>query len=62
MGGVSFMSQLIGTSLAIFIAVTGSFIIYRLLKQWVGIRLNAEEEFDGADLSIHKISSTTVDQ
>jgi Amt family ammonium transporter len=61
MGGVSFMSQLIGTSLAIFIAVTGSFIIYRLLKQWVGIRLNAEEEFDGADLSIHKISSTTID-
>jgi ammonium transporter, Amt family len=61
MGGVSFMSQLIGTSLAILIAITGSFIIYRVLKKWVGIRLNAEEEFDGADLSIHKISSTTVD-
>jgi len=61
MGGVSFMSQLIGTSLAIFIAVTGSFIIYLVLKKWVGIRLNAEEEFDGADLSIHKISSTTID-
>lgn len=61
MGGVSFMSQLIGTSLAILIAITGSFIIYRVLKKWVGIRLNAEQEFDGADLSIHKISSTTVD-
>jgi ammonium transporter, Amt family len=61
MGGVSFISQLIGTSLAILIAITGSFIIYRVLKKWVGIRLNAEEEFDGADLSIHKISSTTVD-
>jgi Amt family ammonium transporter len=61
MGGVSFMSQLIGTSLAILIAVTGSFIIYLVLKKWVGIRLNAEEEFDGADLSIHKISSTTID-
>jgi ammonium transporter, Amt family len=61
MGGVSFISQLIGTSLAILIAITGSFIIYRVLKKWVGIRLNAEQEFDGADLSIHKISSTTVD-
>jgi ammonium transporter, Amt family len=61
MGGVSFMSQLIGTSLAILIAITGSFIIYRVLKKWVGIRLNAEQEFDGADLSIHKISSTTID-
>jgi ammonium transporter, Amt family len=61
MGGVSFISQLIGTSLAILIAITGSFIIYRVLKKWVGIRLNAEQEFDGADLSIHKISSTTID-
>lgn len=58
MGGVSFMSQLIGTSLAILIALVGGFIIYGLLKKLVGIRLNAEEEFEGADLSIHKINST----
>jgi Amt family ammonium transporter len=61
MGGVSFMSQLIGTSLAIFIAVLGSFIVYGAIKKLVGIRLNQEEEFEGADLSIHRISSTTVD-
>ncbi len=61
MGGVSFVSQLIGTSLAILIAITGSFIVYGFIKKLVGIRLNEEEEFEGADLSIHRISSTTVD-
>lgn len=61
MGGVSFMSQLIGTSLAILVALIGGFAVYGLLKMLVGIRLNAEEEYEGADLSIHKISSTTVD-
>jgi ammonium transporter, Amt family len=60
-GGVSFMSQLIGTSLAILIAMTGSFIVYSIIKKLVGIRLNEEEEFEGADLSIHKISSTSED-
>jgi len=57
-GGVSFMSQLIGTLLGIGIAVIGGFIVYGALKKIVGIRLDAEEEFNGADLSIHKISAT----
>jgi ammonium transporter, Amt family len=60
-GGVSFISQLIGTSLAVLIAVIGSFVIYSTLKKLVGIRLSEEEEFEGADLSIHKISSTAAD-
>lgn len=61
MGGVSFMSQLIGTSLAILIALVGGAIIYGALKKLVGIRLDAEQEYEGADLSIHKISSTAED-
>ncbi len=61
MGGVSFMSQLIGTSLAILIALVGGAIVYGVLKKLVGIRLGAEEEYEGADLSIHKISSTAED-
>jgi Amt family ammonium transporter len=28
------------------------------LKATVGLRLSQEEEFDGADLSIHRISAT----
>ena len=57
-GGVSFMSQLIGTLLGISIAVIGAYVVYGALKATVGIRLDAEEEYNGADLSIHKISAT----
>lgn len=57
-GGVSFMSQLVGTVLGMAIAAAGGFIIYGTLKKLVGIRLDPEQEFDGADLSIHKISAT----
>ena len=52
------MSQLIGTLLGIAIATTGGFIVYGLLKKLVGIRLDKEEEYEGADLSIHKITAT----
>jgi Amt family ammonium transporter len=58
MGGVSFISQLLGTLLGIGIALAGGFLIYGVLKKTVGIRLDPEEEFNGADLSIHKISAT----
>jgi Amt family ammonium transporter len=57
-GGVSFMSQLIGTLLGIVIAFAGGYLVYGTIKKLVGIRLTAEEEFNGADLSIHKISAT----
>jgi ammonium transporter, Amt family len=57
-GGVSFMSQLIGTAMGIAIALAGGALIYGVLKKTVGIRLDPEQEFDGADLSIHKITAT----
>ncbi|MBI5007748.1 MAG: ammonium transporter [Nitrosomonadales bacterium] len=57
-GGVSFMSQLIGTLLGVAVALIGGFVVYGLLKKLVGIRLTHEEEFNGADLSIHKITAT----
>lgn len=58
MGGVSFISQLIGTLMGVGIALAGGFIVYGLMKKFFGIRLDAEEEFNGADLSIHKITAT----
>jgi Amt family ammonium transporter len=58
MGGVSLMSQVAGTLLGVMIALVGGFAVYGALKVLVGIRLDAEEEYDGADLSIHKISAT----
>ncbi|ADL56126.1 ammonium transporter [Gallionella capsiferriformans] len=57
-GGVSFMSQLIGTLMGVGIAFAGGYLVYGALKRFVGIRLDAEEEFNGADLSIHKITAT----
>lgn len=61
LGGVSFASQLVGTAMGVVIALAGGYIVYGTLKKLVGIRLGAEEEFDGADLSIHKIVSTAED-
>ena len=57
-GGVAFMPQLLMTGLAIGIALVGSFIVYGLLKASMGLRLDREEEFNGADLSIHRITAT----
>ena len=57
LGGVAFMSQLIGTAMGIAIAVAGALLVYGGLKAMVGLRLDDEQEFNGADLSIHKISA-----
>ncbi|SPL70440.1 ammonium transporter [Acinetobacter stercoris] len=61
LGGVSFISQCIGTILAIFIALVGGFLVYGTLKAVMGIRLSQEDEFRGADLSIHRISANSED-
>lgn len=58
MGGVSLISQFIGTGLGIFIAFAGGFAVYGLLKILLGLRLTQEQEYEGADLSIHKITAT----
>ena len=58
MGGVSFMSQLVGTLMGVAIAVIGALLIYGAMRQLVGLRLTQEEEHEGADLAIHKISAT----
>ena len=61
LGGVAMMSELIGTLLAIGIAVIGGLVVYGALKATMGIRLSQEDEFRGADLSIHKISANSDD-
>ena len=58
LGGVSLMSQAIGTLGGVSVALIGSLVVYGVLKQVVGLRLDAEAEFNGADLSIHKVSAT----
>ena len=58
LGGVSLPSQLAGTLAGIGIALAGGFIIYGALKMLFGIRLDAEDEFNGADLTVHKITAS----
>jgi Amt family ammonium transporter len=58
LGNVSLISQLIGTGLGVVIALMGGFAVYGGLKLVVGLRLDPEDEFNGADLTIHKISAT----
>ncbi len=58
LGGVHFASQLLGTVAGVAVALIGGVVIYGLLKVWMGLRLDAEEEFNGADLSIHRISAS----
>ena len=58
LGGVSLGAQLIGTGLGVVWALLGGFVVYGVLKMTVGLRLSQEEEFEGADLSIHKIGAT----
>ena len=58
MGGVSLASQVAGTAIGVAIALAGGAIVYGGLKASVGLRLDPEEEFNGADLTIHRITAT----
>ena len=58
LGGVSFGAQLVGTAMGVAWAAVGGLLVYGAIKSLSGLRLSQEEEYDGADLSIHKISAT----
>jgi Amt family ammonium transporter len=58
LGGVSLWAQLIGTVAGILVALAGGFAVYGILRKAVGLRLEPEQEFQGADLTIHNISAT----
>jgi Amt family ammonium transporter len=58
LGGVSFSAQVIGTAMGVAWALVSGFAVYGLIKVWIGLRLSQEEEFEGADLSIHRIGAT----
>ncbi|WP_284447113.1 ammonium transporter [Fluviibacter phosphoraccumulans] len=58
LGGVSLTAQVIMTGMAIIIALVGGGAVYGTLKMFVGLRLDQEEEYNGADLTIHRITAT----
>ncbi|WP_261816029.1 ammonium transporter [Vibrio gallicus] len=61
LGGISLAVQIMGTLIGIGIAVAGAAIVYGGIHSVMGLRLSEEEEFKGADLAIHRISSTNED-
>lgn len=62
MGGVTIVSQVLGSLSAVVFALVCSSLVYFLLNKTVGIRLSREEEFIGPDLSIHSIDAYPEDQ
>ena len=58
MGGVSLGAQVAGTALGVAWAFVGGLLVYGLIKATLGLRLTQEEEYEGADLTVHKISAT----
>jgi len=61
LGGVSFISQLLGSLAGVVVALSGGLLVYGVIKAIVGIRLSEEDEFQGADLAIHKIGAISED-
>ncbi|MBE7941896.1 MULTISPECIES: ammonium transporter [Ramlibacter] len=58
LGGVNLAAQALGTGLGVLWALAGGFVVYGVIRQAWGLRLSPEEEYEGADLAIHKIGST----
>ncbi|MEQ1614751.1 MAG: ammonium transporter [Hyphomicrobiaceae bacterium] len=56
-GGVSFLSQLVGSGLGAGFGLAAGFIVYTAVDRTVGFRLDADSEHEGADVSIHNISA-----
>lgn len=58
LGGVNLTAQLMGTAMGVAWALLGGLVVYGALKWTMGIKMSAEEEYEGADLTVHKISAT----
>jgi len=61
LGSVSLTSQIIGSIAGVAVAFIGGLVVYGAVKAVSGIRLTEEEEFNGADLSIHRIGANATD-
>jgi Amt family ammonium transporter len=61
LGGVSLVAQIIGSIGGIAVALIGGFIVYGAISKVSAIRLSEEEEYHGADLSIHNIGAVGKD-
>jgi len=57
MGGVSFLSQVVGSTLGCAYGLAAGLVVYALIDILLGFRLSADQERQGADLAIHKVGA-----
>jgi Amt family ammonium transporter len=58
LGGVNLTAQLMGTAMGVVWALLGGCVVYGALKLTMGLKMSPEEEYEGADLTVHKTSAT----
>jgi len=56
-GGVTFMTQLLGTLTGVGLAVVSGFAVYGAIRAVLGLRLSEEDEYQGADLAVHQVAA-----
>ena len=61
LGGVTFQAQLVGSLMGAAAGLASGALIYWFVDAAIGFRLSADEEREGADLAIHKISASPED-
>ncbi|WP_341892625.1 ammonium transporter [Variovorax sp. YR752] len=58
LGGVGLLAQFVGTLAGVIWAFASGLLVYGAIRAITSLRLTPEEEYEGADLSIHKIGAT----
>lgn len=54
LGGVSLMSQIVGSIIGLTIALVGGYIVYLIVNKIASLRMDDEEQYQGADIVYHK--------
>ena len=57
LGGVTFGAQLAGSVMGAAAGYASGWVVYMLINNTIGLRLTPEDETQGADLAVHKISA-----
>jgi Amt family ammonium transporter len=58
LGTVALGAQVVGTLAGVGMALAGGLVVYGAIRLLTPLRLDPEEEYAGADLTIHKVSAS----
>lgn len=61
LGGVTFLSQLVGSVMGAAAGLLAGYAVYTIVDLVMGLRLSPDDERRGADLAVHKISANPED-